>query len=85
MATDYICWMGRLARSETAATRFTIDEDMRDIWRADFFLAAGKVAVARRTLGDGLAAPIQRVLDDPLVIPAFKAAPSGGSSQPAGT
>ena len=83
MATDYIYWMGRLARSETAATRFTIDEDMRDLWRADFFLAAGKVAAALCTLGDELAAPVQRVLDDPLVMPAFKAALSDGNSQPA--
>ena len=83
MATDYIYWMGRLARSETAATRFTIDEDMRDLWRADFFYAASKVATARGTLGDELAGPIQRVLDDPLVIPAFKPALSGGSSQSA--
>ncbi|WP_316235315.1 MULTISPECIES: VPA1262 family N-terminal domain-containing protein [unclassified Bradyrhizobium] len=83
MATDHISWMGRLARSETAATRFTIDEDMRDLWRADFFYAASKVAAARGTLGDELAGPIQRVLDDPLVIPAFKTALSSGGSQSA--
>jgi hypothetical protein len=43
------------------------------------------VAEARRALGDELEGPIQRVLDDPLVIPAFKAALSGGRGQSAGT
>jgi hypothetical protein len=85
MARDYIYRMGRLARSEIAATRFTIDEDMRDLWRSDFLLAASKVAAARRALGDELAGPVQRILDDPLVIPAFKDALSDGGSQPAGT
>ncbi|SDT08201.1 VPA1262 family N-terminal domain-containing protein [Bradyrhizobium canariense] len=84
MATDYIYWMGRLARSETAATRLTIDEDMRDVWRSDFLLAASKAAAARRALGDELAGPVQRILDDPLVIPAFKVALSDDGSQPAG-
>ena len=45
--------------------------------------AASKVAAARGTLGDELADPIQRVLDDPLVIPAFKTALSCGGSQSA--
>jgi hypothetical protein len=84
MATDYIYWMGRLARSDTAATRVTIDENMRDLWRSDFLFAASKVAAARRALGDELAGPVQRILDDPHVIPAFKVALSDGGSQPAG-
>jgi hypothetical protein len=50
MATDYVHWMGRLARSETADTRFTIDENMRDLWRDDFLLAANKVAAVRQAL-----------------------------------
>jgi hypothetical protein len=82
MATDYIHWMGRLARSEVAATRFAIDEHMRDLWRADFLLAANKVALARQALGDDLARPVQRILADPLVIPAFKAAVSNCASLP---
>ena len=48
MPRDYIYRMRRLARNEIAATRFTIDEDMRDLWRSDFLLAASKVAAARR-------------------------------------
>jgi hypothetical protein len=51
----------------------------------DFLLAASKVAAAHCALGDELAGPVQRVLDDPLVIPAFKVAQSDGDSQPAGT
>jgi hypothetical protein len=85
MATDYIHWIGRLARSEVAATRLTIDENMSDLWRADFLWAARKVAAMRQALGDRLALPVQRILDDPLVAPAFKAAMNEGVSMSAGT
>lgn len=81
MATDYIHLMGRLARTETAKTRFTIDGYMRDPWRADFLLVAQKIAAARHILGEHLAAPIQRVLNDVLVIPAFKDAINAGVSK----
>jgi hypothetical protein len=80
MATDYTHLMGRFARTETAATRFTIDEYMRDPWRADFLLAAKKIAAARQILGEALDEPIQRVLNDPLVIPAFKDAVNMGAT-----
>jgi hypothetical protein len=65
-------------RSEVAAARFAVDENMRDLWRADFLLAARKVAAVRQAHGDELALPIQRILDDLLIVAAFKAAVNDG-------
>jgi hypothetical protein len=72
MATDYIHWIGRLARSHIASLRFGSRETLRDTARDDLKFAARQVLATRSVLGDKLEEPIGRVLEDALVLGAFK-------------
>jgi hypothetical protein len=72
MATDYIHWIGRLARSHIASIRFADGETLVDIARDDLSFAAGQVLAARNALGSRLDEPIGRVLEDALVLSTVK-------------
>jgi hypothetical protein len=73
MAADYIHWMGRLARSDAASSRFDAGGTLPDIWRDDLSFAAQQILAARRVLGEKLDEPIRRVREDSLVLSGFKA------------
>lgn len=72
MAADYIHWIGRLTRSHVASMRFEPGETLRDVARDDLSFAARQVLRAREVLGNKLDEPIGRVLEDALVLGAFK-------------
>ncbi len=72
IAIDYIYLSGRLARSEEAFRRFDGAERYNDMWRADLSFCASQLAVVRAALGSALEAAMNRVLDDTMVLPAFK-------------
>jgi hypothetical protein len=69
LATDYIHWVGRLARSDQSRI---YDESGPAEYRSDLELAGMQIGRARLALGAELDAPIQRVLDDPLVARTLK-------------
>ena len=72
MAADYIHWLGRLTRSDVADDRFSPLENLPDELRQDLAFAAQQVLGAGKALGKELDAAVQRVLNDPLVVPVFK-------------
>lgn len=72
MAADYIHWVGRITRSDAANTRFDSGGALRDIWRDDLLFAAQQVLAVRKVLGEKLDEPIRKVLEDSLVLGAFK-------------
>jgi hypothetical protein len=74
VATDHIHWLGRLMRSDVAATAYVAPDTVPPGWLDDLVFAAQQIAKARRRLGEALDAPIGRVKDDPWVPPVFKSA-----------
>lgn len=64
LATDYIHWVGRLARSDQSRI---YDRPKPAEYKQDIELAGTQIIRAHLVLGPVLCAPIQRVLDDPLV------------------
>jgi Type I restriction modification DNA specificity domain len=72
IAADYIHWIGRLTRSDTAHSRFDVEEHLPELWRDDLSFAAQQVLAARNILGEKLDGTIRQVLDDPLVLSGFK-------------
>jgi hypothetical protein len=74
VATDYIHWLGRLMRSDVAASVYVVRDPVPPAWLDDLNFAANRIANARRVLGEALDAPIDRVNNDPWVAPLFKRA-----------
>ncbi|NDU90164.1 MAG: hypothetical protein G3I08_09875 [Ferrovum sp.] len=72
VATDYIHWLGRLMRSDVAASEYVARDRVPPEWLDDLVFAAQQIAKARRILGEALDVPIGRVTDDPWVAPIFK-------------
>ena len=72
VATDHIHWLGRLMRSDVAASVYVNGDDVPCGWRDDFEFGIQTVARARRELGDALDVPIGRIMNDPWVAPIFK-------------
>jgi hypothetical protein len=72
MAADYIHWLGRLTRSDIADGRFAALQNLPDEGHEDLAFAARQVLAARNMLGKKLGEAIQRVLNDPLVVPVLK-------------
>jgi len=72
VATDYIHWLGRLMRSDVAASVYVALDTVPSGWLDDLVFAAQTVGKARRTLGGALDDPIARVKKDPWVEPIFK-------------
>lgn len=72
LATDYIHWIGRLMRSDTAATKYGSGNILVEEWEHDLTYAAQKLVHVNRVLGGALDPAIARVNDDPWVTPVFK-------------
>jgi hypothetical protein len=72
VATDYVHWLGRLMRSDVAASAYVSLDTVPPGWFEDLAFAAQAVAKARCALGASLDDPIGRVTSDPLVAQVFK-------------
>jgi hypothetical protein len=80
VACDYIHWLGRLMRTDLAASVYVARDTVPPGWLDDLVFAAQQVANASRRLGDVLDVSIGRVKDDPWVAPVFKAAIKASAS-----
>lgn len=72
VANDYIHWLGRLMRSDVAASMYVTRDRVFPDWLDDLSSAAQQLAKARGALGDMLDTAIARVKNDPWVAPIFK-------------
>lgn len=72
IATDYIHWLGRLMRADIANSIFRAHGTETSSQLDNLVLAANVAAQARLKLGEPLDAPIDRLKDDPCVVPIFK-------------
>jgi hypothetical protein len=72
MAVDYVHWAGRLMRSEPARIRFDHANGFDEFWQDDVAHCAHQLLAARAGLGSKVEAAITRVLQDDMVLPAFK-------------
>jgi hypothetical protein len=84
VATDYIHWLGRLMRSDVAASVYVGRDPVPPEWLNDVNFAAKQIANARRVLGEELEAPIDRVNRDLWVAQIFKRSISVFASGPEG-
>jgi hypothetical protein len=72
MAVDFIHWTGRLMRAEPAHTRFEHANAFDEFWREDVTFCVRQISSARAALGPKVEDSIKRVLEDNMVLPAFK-------------
>jgi hypothetical protein len=72
LATDYIHWLGRLVRSDVAASYYVDLEQVPPEILSDLLLVAKQVAKAREVLGEALDEPIVRLKRDDWVPRLFK-------------
>jgi hypothetical protein len=72
LATDYIHWLGRLMRSDDAASAYGARDNVPQEWKDDLIFASEQVTKARQALGQELDMPIGLVKDDPWVAKMFK-------------
>jgi len=72
IAIDYIHWLGRIMRSDTAASMFPIHGNVFPDWLEDLTSVSQQLAKARLALGEPLDASIAQVKNDLWVAPILK-------------
>jgi hypothetical protein len=72
IAIDYIHWLGRIMRSDTAASMFATHKTVFPEWLEDLTSVSQQLARARLVLGEPLDAPIAQVKNDLWVASIFK-------------
>lgn len=72
IAIDYIYWLGRIMRSDTAASMFAAHKAVFPDWLEDLTSVSYQLARARFVLGEPLNAPITQIKNDIWVASIFK-------------
>lgn len=78
MASDYVHWAGRVMRSEEAQARLMVGQGTSDPWEEDIRFLGQQITRGREALGEQFQEAIGRIMDDPLVLAAFKLAIASG-------